>query len=117
MLTMRLFLYFCVFLFSSCTLPPFLSGGKGGKKPPLGEEKPIATVPCQVDEDCILVPADCCGCSNGGKSIAVHKSQEESHNSVLQSQCSHHHMCKTVYLCGSIQVRCENSECVAVSSY
>lgn len=28
---------------------------------------------CEVDEDCIKVQEDCCGCNYGGKAIAINK--------------------------------------------
>lgn len=111
---MKLFSYFFIFLLLGCALPSFFSRGKESTPDTPNEREFIDHVACQVDEDCVLVPADCCGCNNGGKSIAVHKSQQESYKSNLQRQCSSLPTCKTVYLCGNIQVQCKNSECVAV---
>ena len=102
-----------VLLLSGCGSLPFFSEKE---RPPVSSGKPIDTMACQVDEDCVLVHADCCGCNSGGESIAVHKLQQEAYNRDLRKHCSSHRtICKAVYLCNEIQIRCKNSECVAVS--
>ena len=102
-----------ILLFSSCGGLSFFFEKK---RTTVSDGNPVDTIACQVDEDCVLVHADCCGCNSGGKSIAVHKSQQEAHNRDLRKQCSSHRtMCKKVYLCDKLQISCENSECVAVS--
>ncbi len=34
-------------------------------------EPPPTDVPCEVDDECVRVPADCCGCEAGGADTAV----------------------------------------------
>ena len=67
---------------------------------------------CQTDSDCVLVDAGCCGCSAGGESIAIHKSQREAHNKRLLNQCPLHQVCPAAYLCNQVGAICRNSQCV-----
>ena len=88
----NIFLVF-VLLLSSCG---GLSFFPSKKRTTVFDGNPIDIMACQVDEDCVLVHADCCGCNSGGKSIAVHKSQQEAHNRDLRKQCSSHRtICKS----------------------
>ena len=98
-----------ILLLSSCGLP-FFSGKE--KQPPK-----VDTVPCQADEDCVLVKANCCGCNSGGKSVAIHKSKQESYERDLKKYCSANEsmLCPTVYNCDILyKARCEDSKCITL---
>ena len=70
---------------------------------------------CQTNVDCVLVSADCCGCSQYGKSTAIHRSQEADYYKSLNQYCtSQLSSCSLATICHRIQVRCENSRCVAI---
>lgn len=105
---------FFIFLILNCS--GGFSPGQGKQLPPDG--KKYSSVPCQKDTDCVLVKANCCHCSNGGKSIAVHKSQQEAYNRDIENYCSSirgNNICLTVYNCDiSYRPRCENSICITV---
>ena len=107
---MKSFYLVFILLLPGCDGLPFFSGKE--KLPPK-----IDIVPCQADEDCVLVSANCCSCNSGGKSISVHKSQKETYNRDLKKYCStlEFNLCATVYLCDDIhKARCEDSKCITV---
>jgi hypothetical protein len=43
---------------------------------------------CKVDSECVLVPADCCGCTGGGKQKAILQKEKASYKRALQSRCT-----------------------------
>jgi len=43
---------------------------------------------CKVDSDCALVPADCCGCSNGGKQKAIPAREKAKYERERQARCA-----------------------------
>ena len=109
---MKVFIWFFIFLLFSCEGLPFFSGKE--KVSPAPKVDPVS---CQADTDCVLVSANCCSCNNGGKSIAIHKSQKESYNRDLEKYCSarENTMCLTVYNCGiTYSARCEDSKCITL---
>ena len=98
-----------IFLLSSCGLPFF---SEKEKQPPK-----VDSVPCQADTDCVPVKANCCGCNSGGKSVAIHKSKQESYERDLKKYCSaiERRSCPAVYNCDIIyKARCENSKCITL---
>ncbi len=42
---------------------------------------------CSQDSDCVLVKADCCGCSAGGKAAAINKNFEKEWGEKLSKEC------------------------------
>ena len=74
----------------------------------------IQNIPCESDSDCVLVNEACCGCNNGGKSIAIHFSQREAYNGALKSHCDRKPptACKSWYRCQEFQTQCYQSQCV-----
>ena len=107
---------FFLFLFASGSL--WLGFSCDFWKAPESRPLPPAGPICNTDADCILVDSgDCCGCSAGGREIAIHKSQEDSHYERLEERnCSQEEpiYCPQVYNCGRYQARCQNSQCVAL---
>ncbi|HEX3906116.1 MAG TPA: hypothetical protein VH853_25060 [Polyangia bacterium] len=61
---------------------PFLAQAKKGKK------APASTVDCKTDKDCVLVPDDCCPCSEGGKQRAVPKKEKDSYEKDRKKRCA-----------------------------
>jgi len=43
---------------------------------------------CQVDADCTLISAGCCGCTSGGTQAAIASKNYESANARLASSCA-----------------------------
>ncbi len=43
---------------------------------------------CDTDSDCVKVPADCCGCQNGGGEQAVNRDFEEAYLQELNDACA-----------------------------
>ena len=73
---------------------------------------------CQKDSDCVLVDKDCCGCSAGGESIAINKSQEIVYNKDLDSRCSGDSMrvCPAWFRCREFQAKCHKSKCIVIKN-
>lgn len=42
---------------------------------------------CSVNSDCTSIKADCCGCNQGGKQIAINMSSFDDKNAQQQSTC------------------------------
>jgi hypothetical protein len=42
---------------------------------------------CRTDSDCVLVPADCCGCNKGGKQRAIPRKNKATYQRAQQSRC------------------------------
>lgn len=45
-------------------------------------------VSCEKDSDCISLKADCCGCSSGGKAMAINKDYKKSYEDDLLKSCA-----------------------------
>jgi hypothetical protein len=46
------------------------------------------TADCKTDADCVLVPDDCCPCSQGGKQHAIPKKQKETYEKERKKRCT-----------------------------
>jgi hypothetical protein len=64
---------------------PFLSTSAQAKK---GKKAPASTADCKTDKDCILVPEDCCPCSEGGKQRAIPKKEKDSYEKDRKKRCA-----------------------------
>ena len=60
---------------------PFLAQAKKGKK------APASSADCKTDKDCVLVPDDCCPCSQGGKQRAIPKKDQASYEKDRKKRC------------------------------
>ena len=80
------------------------------------DTSPIPAKACEKDEDCALVNPDCCPCTTGGESVAIHKDLVKSYNGKVRKQCniSVQPICSAVYLCNKVQAKCKDSKCVTV---
>jgi hypothetical protein len=47
-----------------------------------------AAAVCQANSDCVLVPADCCGCTGGGKQKAVSKKDRAGSEKARRARCA-----------------------------
>lgn len=45
--------------------------------PPQKNAAPKGRAECHKDQDCVMVPVDCCGCTAGGKQRAVPRSSQD----------------------------------------
>jgi hypothetical protein len=61
---------------------PFLAQAKKGKK------APASSADCKTDKDCVLVPDDCCPCSQGGKQRAIPKKEKDSYEKERKKRCA-----------------------------
>jgi hypothetical protein len=61
---------------------PFLAQAKHAKK------APASTADCKTDKDCVLVPDECCPCSEGGKQRAIPKKEKESYEKDRKKRCA-----------------------------
>lgn len=76
---------------------------------------PEDSKPCRRDSNCVLVDKNCCSCSHGGHSIAVHKSQKRKIVKQLKNRCKEVvKRCLAVYICDKWEARCVNSKCEVV---
>lgn len=97
-----------ILFISSCHLSNKASPSKA---PPLSQYQTT----CHKDSDCVLVDKDCCGCSAGGESIAINKSQKDIYNKDLHSRCSGEpRLCPAWYRCKEFQTECRNSKCIVI---
>jgi hypothetical protein len=65
---------------------------------------------CELDADCVQVPADCCGCAAGGEDTAVPADQVDEHEDGLD--CRADPTCPDVDLCDpSREPRCVYGHC------
>jgi hypothetical protein len=62
---------------------------------------------CKVDSECILVPADCCGCTGGGKQKAILQKGKASYERARQSRCAD-------TLCASVMSQDASCSAIAV---
>ncbi len=53
----------------------------------VNEKADEAMLVCQVDDDCVAVKDNCCGCRQGGKQIAIAKKSEEAWEDQLSKRC------------------------------
>ncbi len=67
---------------------------------------------CSVDEDCVWIDLDCCGCQSGGLSLALAATQVEAFETANPANCEDALDCPTVYECGDEPV-CRMQHCVA----
>lgn len=44
---------------------------------------------CRSDSDCMLTPADCCGCNQGGKQRAINKKSAVANAKKRKEACAH----------------------------
>jgi hypothetical protein len=49
---------------------------------------PASNVDCKKDADCVLVPDDCCDCSQGGKQHAIPKKQKDAYEKDRHKRCA-----------------------------
>lgn len=67
---------------------------------------------CDQDSDCVSVKADCCGCTAGGKAIALNKAHQ---NGWLENLGCKDTMCPAVMSndssCINKEPKCENNKC------
>ena len=83
--------------------------------PPVSSIQPDSLA-CETDSDCVLVNKGCCGCSAGGESIAIHKSQQNSYINELKESCALFiRFCPAWYRCDEFKAKCINFQCVADS--
>ena len=61
----------------------FAAHAKKGKK-----AAPASSADCKVDKDCVLVPDDCCPCSEGGKQRAIPKKEKDSYEKDRKKRCA-----------------------------
>ena len=108
---------------SSCSCQLLKKDYTSQKPPSFSIEKPasvyftqtdLVNLACKTDSDCVLVDAHCCGCANGGESIAIHKSQKNSYMSQLKKYCSRLDLysCLAEYRCDYFKAKCMNFQCV-----
>lgn len=72
---------------------------------------PVPVAECMVDTECVRVPADCCGCEQGGQDTAVPASREGAHRDDLM--CGGGESCPGVSTCDtSLIARCALGRCV-----
>ena len=64
---------------------------------------------CETDTDCVSVPADCCGCSMGGESLAINGDYADARRPVCEGT-----FCPAVYLCRDEQPACVANRCELV---
>lgn len=65
---------------------------------------------CLVDDDCVAVPADCCGCARGGSDTAVPASEAAAFDDALD--CDANAACPEVDVCDpSATPRCVSGRC------
>ena len=63
----------------------FLAHAKGSKR---ARKAPASTADCKVDKDCVLVPDDCCPCSEGGKQRAIPKKEKDAYEKDRKKRCA-----------------------------
>jgi hypothetical protein len=49
---------------------------------------PASTEDCKTDKDCVVVPDDCCACSQGGKQRAIPKKQKDTYEKERKKRCA-----------------------------
>lgn len=67
---------------------------------------------CKIDGDCLEVPADCCGCENGGKSTAANRRFKGYFAENRAKECRNV-ACLTINVCEEgVKPRCVQGQCV-----
>ena len=94
---------------------------RSASEPRIEDFKPFQFIqdsPCDRDSDCILVDKSCCGCNDGGNSIAIHISEEDVYNKALRNYCSSREpmLCTKWYRCRDFRALCHNSRCTVEST-
>jgi hypothetical protein len=62
--------------------------GAEAKRAHKGKPAPANSADCRTDEDCVLVPDECCDCSQGGKQHAIPKKQKDSYEKDRHKRCA-----------------------------
>ena len=62
--------------------------GAEAKRARKARPAPAAAVDCKTDADCVLVPDDCCDCSQGGKQRAIPKKEKDSYEKDRKKRCA-----------------------------
>ena len=76
---------------------------------------PAGTTACELDDECVQVAGDCCGCERGGSDTAVHADDAAAHRESLE--CLDNARCPEVDVCSpSVEPRCVSGLCRLVSS-
>jgi hypothetical protein len=70
---------------------------------------------CKADADCVLVPADCCGCTGGGKQTAISCRAQAAHEREQRARCKDV-VCTAVMSqhpsCSVASAMCKEGKCV-----
>lgn len=59
----------------------------GGDGTPAKQAAPTPTA-CKKDADCVLVPDDCCSCTEGGKQHAIARSGKRAYEATRNKRCA-----------------------------
>lgn len=89
------------------------AAGKTGKK---GEKAEKAAAECKAASDCVVEPADCCDCANGGKQHAIAKARAAASKAARAERCKNTvctMMLSTDPTCGQ-RADCVDGTCVMV---
>jgi len=70
---------------------------------------------CTADSDCVLVPADCCGCQRGGSSVAIQSALRDGWTKALAVDCPDSPLCAGADRCGAPMPSCSKGRCVALT--
>lgn len=65
---------------------------------------------CELDEDCIIVQADCCDCENGGVQIGLNKDFADAWKTEIENKCADV-TCPTISQCSPGRAFCDNLVC------
>lgn len=60
---------------------------KGGGNAAVQAKESNTNSSCKSDDDCTLIKADCCGCSQGGKQIAIPRAEISARQAKLMAEC------------------------------
>jgi hypothetical protein len=83
----RIFVAFVVLGIASFGVP-FLSTLPSVAQAKKGKKAPASSADCKTDKDCVLVPDDCCPCSEGGKQRAIPKKEKDSYEKERHKRCA-----------------------------
>ena len=67
---------------------PFLSTLPRSAQAKKSKKAPASSADCKTDKDCVLVPEDCCPCSEGGKQRAIPKKERDSYEKDRKKRCA-----------------------------
>jgi len=65
---------------------------------------------CELDEDCIIVQADCCDCENGGVQIGLNKDFADAWKTEIENKCADV-TCPAISQCSPGRAFCDNLVC------